>query len=71
MTISRKLNRMVMLGLLRKLPNTNPAFYEIARDQEELVKRIVYFKHTEETFGLVEMGNGIEKGTCTPPKDGY
>ena len=71
MNISRRLNRMALLGILRKLPNTNPAFYEIAKGQEELVRRIVYFKHTEESFGLVEMSNGNEKGTCTPPKDGY
>jgi hypothetical protein len=32
---------MVLLGLLRKLPKTNPAFYQIARGQEELVRRIV------------------------------
>jgi hypothetical protein len=37
-----------MLGLLRKLSNTNPAFYEISKGQEELVKKIVYFKNTEE-----------------------
>ena len=48
MTISRRLNRMVMLDLLRKLSKTNPAFYEIVKGQEELVRKIVYFKHTEE-----------------------
>ena len=50
MTISRRLNRMVMLGLLRKLPKTNPVFYEIKKGQEELVRKIMYFKHTEESF---------------------
>jgi hypothetical protein len=55
MTISRKLNRVVLHGLLRKLPKTNPVFYQIARGQEELVRKLVYFKHTEETFGLMEM----------------
>jgi len=50
MTVSRRLNRMVLLGLLRKLPQTNPVFYEITREQEELVRKIVYFKHTEELF---------------------
>ena len=48
MTVSRRLRRFVMLGLLRKLSKTNPAFYEIARGQEQLVKKIVYFKRTEE-----------------------
>ena len=38
MTISRKLNHMVLLGLLRKLSKTNPAFYEITREQDNLVK---------------------------------
>jgi len=61
MTISRKLNRMLLLGLLRKLTKTNPVFYEIAKGQEELVKKIVYFKHTEESFGLMEMDNRNEK----------
>ena len=60
MTISRRLNRMALLGLLRKLPKTNPAFYEIARGQEELVRRIVYFKHTEECLGIMEMGRKDE-----------
>jgi len=41
---------MVLLGLLRKLQKTNPVFYEIAKGQEELVRKIVYFKHTEELF---------------------
>jgi len=63
MTISRKLNRMVLLGLLRKLSKTNPAFYEIAREQDNLVRRIAYFKHTEETFGLMEMHTKDEKDT--------
>ena len=61
MTISRKLNRMALLGLLRKLPKTNPVFYEISKGREELVKKIVYFKHTEESFGLMEMDNRNEK----------
>ena len=63
MTISRKLNRMVLLGLLRKLSKTNPAFYEIAREQDNLVRRIAYFKHTEEMFGLMEMHTRDEKDT--------
>ena len=62
-TISRKLNHMVLLGLLRKLSKTNPAFYEIAREQDNLVRRIAYFKHTEEMFGLMEMHNKDEKDT--------
>ena len=61
MTISRKLNRMVLLGTLRKLSKTNPVFYEITKGQEELVRKIVYFKHTEELFGLMEMDNRNEK----------
>ena len=61
MTISRRLNRLVMLGLLRKLSKTNPAFYEIARGQEEVVKRIAYFKHTEECLGIMEMNHKDEK----------
>jgi hypothetical protein len=52
MTICRRLGKFAALGLLRKLPNTNPAFYEIAKSQEELVKRIVYFKNTEELMKL-------------------
>ena len=48
MTISRRLKRFTVLALLRKLSNTNPAFYEIAKGQEQIVKRLVYFKHTEE-----------------------
>ena len=63
MTISRKLNHMVLLGLLRKLSKTNPAFYEIAREQDNLVRRIAYFKHTEEMFGLMEMHTKDEKDT--------
>jgi len=50
-----------MLGLLRKLSKTNPAFYEIARGQEEVVKRIAYFKHTEECLGIMEMNHKDEK----------
>jgi len=63
MTISRKLNHMVLLGLLRKLSKTNPAFYEIAREQDNLVRRIAYFKHTEEMFGLMETHTKDEKDT--------
>ena len=63
MTISRRLSRMVLLGLLRKLSQTNPVFYEIAKGQEELVRKIIHFKHTEESFGLVEMDNRNEKDT--------
>ena len=48
MTVSRRLIRFTVLGLLVKLPKTNPAFYEIAKGQERLVRKIVYFKHTEE-----------------------
>ena len=54
---------MVLLGLLRKLPKTNPVFYEITRGQEELVRKIVYFKNTEESFGLVETDSRDEKDT--------
>jgi len=63
MTICRRLKRFVVLGLLRRLPKTNPAFYEILKGQEELVKKIVYFKRTEETFGLVETDSRDEKHT--------
>jgi hypothetical protein len=52
---------MVIVGLLRKLSKTNPIFYEIAKGQEELVRKIVYFKNTEEKFGLMEMDNKNEK----------
>jgi hypothetical protein len=52
---------LVILGLLRKLSKTNPVFYEIAKGQEEIVRNIVYFKNTEEKFGLVEMDNRNEK----------
>ena len=48
MTVSRRLIRFTVLGLLRRLPETNPAFYEIAKGQESIVKKIVYFKRTEE-----------------------
>ena len=48
MTVSRRLIRFTVLGLLSRLPRTNPAFYEIAKGQESIVKKIVYFKHTEE-----------------------
>jgi len=48
MTVCRRLKRFSILGLLRKLPRTNPAFYEIAKGQESIVRKIVYFKHTEE-----------------------
>jgi hypothetical protein len=52
MTICRRLKRFTLLGLLRKLPKTNPAFYEIVKGQEQLVRRIVYFRHTEELMEL-------------------
>ncbi len=48
MTICRRLGKFATLGLLRKLSNTNPAFYEISKGQEELVRKVVYFKKTEE-----------------------
>jgi hypothetical protein len=52
MTVCRRLRRLTILGLLRRLPKTNPAFYEIVKSQEEFVKKIVYFKHTEELMEL-------------------
>ena len=52
MTICRRLGKFVVLGLLRKLSKTNPAFYEIAKGQEVLVRKIVYFKNTEEFMKL-------------------
>jgi hypothetical protein len=52
MTICRRLRKFTVLGLLKKLHNTNPAFYEICKGQEELVKKIVYFKNTEEFMNL-------------------
>ncbi len=52
MTICRRLGKFTALGLLRKLSNTNPAFYEISKGQEGLVKKIVYFKNTEEFMKL-------------------
>ena len=48
MTVSRRLIRFTVLGLLSRLPKTNPAFYEIVRSREKIVKKIVYFRHTEE-----------------------
>jgi len=48
MTVCRRLKRLTLLGLLRKLPGTNPAFYQIVKGQEESVRKIVYFKHTGE-----------------------
>ena len=63
MTISRRLNHLTTLKLLRKLPKTNTVFYEIMKGQEELVRRIVHFKHTEETFGIMETDNNNEKYT--------
>jgi len=48
MTVSRRLRRLTVLGLLRRQPKTNPAFYEIVKGQENIVKKIVYFRHTEE-----------------------
>ena len=52
MTVWRRLRRLTLLGLLRRLPKTNPAFYEITKGQEQLVKKIVYFKRTEELMKL-------------------
>jgi hypothetical protein len=52
MTVCRRLKHLTLLGLLRRLSKTNPAFYEIAHNQGQLVKRIVYFKHTEELMEL-------------------
>jgi hypothetical protein len=52
MTVSRRLIRLTVLGLLSRLPKTNPAFYEIAKGQERLVRKIVYFKRTEELMEL-------------------
>ena len=52
MTICRRLVKFTALGLLKKLPNTNPAFYEISKGKEELIKKIVYFKKTEELMEL-------------------
>jgi Fe2+ or Zn2+ uptake regulation protein len=52
MTVSRRLKRFTILGLLKRLPKTNLAFYEIAKGQEQLVKRIVYFRRTEELMEL-------------------
>ena len=48
MTVSRRLKRLTILGVLRNLPETNPTFYQIVKGREELVRKIVYFKHTEE-----------------------
>ena len=48
MTVSRRLRRFSALGLLRRLQKTNPALYQITKGQEELVRKTVYFKHTEE-----------------------
>lgn len=52
MTVCRRLKRFATLGLLKRLPRTNPAFYEIMKGQEALVKKIVYFKRTEELMQL-------------------
>ncbi|MGD0423086.1 MAG: hypothetical protein ABSA92_06465 [Candidatus Bathyarchaeia archaeon] len=52
MTIHRRLGKFAALGLLKKLSKTNPAFYEITKGQEGLVKKIVYFKNTEEFMKL-------------------
>jgi hypothetical protein len=52
MSVSRRLRRFTALGLLRKLFNTNPAFYEITKGEEDLVKKIVYFKKTEDLMQL-------------------
>jgi hypothetical protein len=52
MAVSRRLIRLTVLGLLTKLPKTNPAFYEIMKGQESVVRKIVYFKRTEELMEL-------------------
>jgi hypothetical protein len=52
MTVCRRLKRFTILSLLRRLPKTNPAFYGIVKGQEELLKKIVYFKQTEELMEL-------------------
>ena len=52
MTVLRRLQRFTVLGLLRKMHGTNPTFYEITKGQEELIKKIVYFKKTEELMEL-------------------
>jgi hypothetical protein len=52
MTVCRRLKRFTILGLLRRLPKTNPAFYEIVKGQEALLKKIIYFKHSEELMEL-------------------
>jgi Fe2+ or Zn2+ uptake regulation protein len=52
MTVLRRLQRFTVLGLLRKMHGTNPTFYEITKGQEELIKKIVYFKRTEELMEL-------------------
>ena len=52
MTICRRLRRLAILGILRRVPKTNPAFYEVANGQEDLVRKIVHFKHTEELMEL-------------------
>jgi hypothetical protein len=52
MTICRRLGKFAALGMLKKLSKTNPAFYEIAKGQEVLVRKIVYFKNTEEFMKL-------------------
>jgi len=48
MTVSRRLKRFTVFGLLSRVPRTNPAFYEIVKGQESIVRKIVYFRHTEE-----------------------
>jgi Fe2+ or Zn2+ uptake regulation protein len=48
MTVCRRLRRFNALGLLRRLQKTNPALYQINKGQDELIRKIVYFKHTEE-----------------------
>ena len=52
MTVCRRLRRLSILGILRRLSKTNPAFYQIVEGQEELVRKIVYFRHTEELMEL-------------------
>ena len=52
MTVCRRLKRFILLGLLRRAPKTNPALYQIIKGQEELVRRIAYFKQTEDLMEL-------------------
>ena len=62
-TLSENSLRRNIDGLIKsaKFLTENENFYEIAKGQEELVRKIVYFKHSEESFGLMEMDNRNEK----------